>query len=466
MSTFGGIELGKRALQTNQKSLEVTGHNIANANNEAYSRQNAVQKATRPHTIPGMDSGGSVGQQGTGVEIASIERARDQFIDERIRQESGSSGYWEMKQEGLEEVEMILSEPSEQGLQEAADEFWNSLQELSGEPESKAVRATVRQKSMVLTDTFNHYDQQLDEYQRSVNSRIGNKVDEINSYGERIADLNQEIRSIESSGQKANDLRDERDHLIEGLSKITNVHTKEDAENNVMVSIGGSKLVWGDQANEMEFEVDDDDVTQSEIRWKNTGNPAQFQTGEIQGLLEVRDEEMVKYQGELDKLASGLVKEMNQIHGDGYGLDGSTGVDFFSGNTAGDIQVSEEIQAEDGLNKIAASADGAVGDGNNALEMSKIASEQIYDDGNADFNDFYKSIVSEVGVDSQRAERMIENQDQVMSQLEQQRTKISGVSLDEEMSEMIKFQHGYNSAAKVVSTMNEMLEVLVNGLIR
>ncbi len=473
MSTFGGLELTKRALQSQQGALEVTGHNIANANTKGYSRQEATMSATRPHTIPGMNQAVGAGQRGTGVEIKEVARVRDRFIDAQINKEKSEKGYWDTQKESLNHIEMVFAEPSDNGLRNAMDEFWGSLQELSAEPESNAVRATVRQKGTVMSDTFNHLDTQLDDYQQEINGRIDTKLDDINSYGRRIADINARIKNVEVSGDNANDLRDQRDLLIEELSEITNVDSREDSRSSVSVSISGHKLVSDESYNELELVVNRrEDVTSNYIEWDD-GNKARFSNGELKSLLDTRDEDIPNYREQLDTMASTLVEEFNQQHQAGYDREGNAGENFFASVseleghdqiTAANIKLSDNITAKEGTSKIAASANGAVGDGDNALELFKLSNEKILDDGNVDLGDYYNSNIAQLGIDGQRADRMVDNQDKLIKNLKQQRDSVSGVSLDEEMTKLVKYQHAYGAAARVTSSLNDMFETLLHRI--
>ncbi|SJZ44278.1 flagellar hook-associated protein FlgK [Selenihalanaerobacter shriftii] len=461
-STFGGIELGKRALQVQKKSLDVTGHNISNANTEGYSRQEAIHSTNRPHTIY---NGTGAGQVGTGVKIDQIRRIRNKFIDGQIREESSAQGRWEMREDALEQIELVFNEPSENSLRNVMDEFWGSLQELNNNPESEAVRATVRQRALSLTDTFNHLDDQLSDYRLSVNDRIGTKVEDINSYAQRIADLNGQISRIESMNQNPNDLKDKRDLLIEKLSKITSVQTQEASNGSISVSIEGQALVWQEKSNKLNLEKDPSNNNLMQIKWSNNDSKAEFSDGEIKGLLETRDEEIPKYIEQLDKMAGKMVNEFNKIHENGYGLDNSTGIKFLEGSTAKGIDVTDAIKND--LNKIATAENpDSPGDGSVALKLAQLGDEKVFSSKTATFANYYGSNIAKLGVDSQRAKRMVDNQEVLTRQLNKQRDSVSGVSLDEEMAKMIQYQHSYTAAAKFVSTMDEMLGVLVNGIKR
>jgi|GEM_PF-1625899 len=317
-STFSGIEIGKRAVQVQKKSLEVVGHNIANANTEGYSRQEVILSATSPLNVDGVGAG----QVGTGVKISKIQRMRDDFTDMRLREESTTQGMWEVTRDSLSELELIFNEPSEDGLRNMLDDYWNSLQDLNNNPESEAVRATVRERALAVTDTFNHLHSQLSEYQNSLNSRVEIKVNDINSYANQIADLNTQIVEARAVGQEANDLEDKRNLLLQKLSKITNIKVKEDEIGAVRVSISGQQLVGGSRVTELETIEDNNNDNFLKVQWKN-GNDAVFTGGEMKGLLDARDNSdsgIPYYINELDKVAVNFIEEFNKQHREGYGL--------------------------------------------------------------------------------------------------------------------------------------------------
>ncbi|MGM0500581.1 MAG: flagellar hook-associated protein FlgK, partial [Bacillota bacterium] len=185
---FSGLSVGLRALETQRKSLDVTGHNIANANNENYNKQRAVHKASYPYTAPGLSNHGGAGQFGTGVEIEKIERVKDQFINSQIFNETQTAGYWNEKQRGLEKIEYIFNEPSDSGIDTAMDQFWNSLQDLSNNPSDDAARNMVRENARNLVDSFQSVENQLVDYKESINENLTNAATSINDTTTKIAD--------------------------------------------------------------------------------------------------------------------------------------------------------------------------------------------------------------------------------------------------------------------------------------
>src|SRR5665647_644658 len=223
MTTFMGLEIGKSAIMAHQTALNVTGHNIANANTPGYTRQVANLVTNRPWHTPMLTGNATVGQLGTGVDVADIQRLRDDFVDDQIRNENRTSGYWDTQQETFAKIEVILNEPSDDGLRSVMDNFWESWQDLSAHPESEAVRSVVAQRGMAVADAFNHTFRQLTDLRQDVNSNVKIKVDEINSMAVQIKDLNQQILSISIAGKQPNDLLDKRDLLLDKLSQLVDI---------------------------------------------------------------------------------------------------------------------------------------------------------------------------------------------------------------------------------------------------
>ena len=244
-STFAGLQLGLRALQAHQMGLSVTGHNIANANTEGYSRQRITLVPSNPYTAPSFNRPRTPGQMGTGVEVAEIKRVRDEFIEMQLRMESQTTGQWQVLMDGYEQIEMIFNEPSDTGISSSLTAFWKSWQQLSLTPADLAARAVVRQTGALLADGISHTYTQLHRYREEIDGAIGVKVNRINYLAQQIADLNKQIVAVTVSGDHPNDLLDARDLLVKELAQITNIQAVTDEELQIHISVSGSSLVQG-----------------------------------------------------------------------------------------------------------------------------------------------------------------------------------------------------------------------------
>lgn len=457
-TTFFGFEIARRALQAQQTALDVTGHNVANANTDGYTRQRAVLGATEPFPMPSLNRPLITGQLGTGVKVDMIQRIRDAFIDDQFRSENHTLGEWEAKESALQQIEVILNEPSEAGLSGLFGEFWNAWQELSKNPESQVVRASLREQATTLANAINHSYQQLSQLRTDLDGNIEIKVDEINTIARQISSLNEQITKIEISGDQANDLRDKRDLLVDQLSKIIG-YTATESQRGVIIYIHGKPLVSEDNVMQLATVADPSNDGLLDVVWEDDLSAVQIQKGELYGLLDSRDTDIPYYRTQLDSLAGTLITEVNNLHSTGFGLDGSTGNDFFTGTGANDISLNAVLSD---LNIIAASQGGEAGDGLNALALAQLEKALTMSGATATFGDFYRSMISALGVDSQEASRMAKNQTLLVELVIKRREAVSGVSLDEEVINMLKFQRSFEAAARLMTVMDEMLDRIIN----
>jgi flagellar hook-associated protein 1 FlgK len=461
-STFVGIETAFRGLQAQQKALEVTGHNIANANTDGYSRQTAIISTTEPYTFPAIYRPISAGQMGTGAEVSSILRMRDSFMDSQVRQENQSLGRWQMREQSLEQLELIFNEPSTTGLSNALTQFWKDLQELAKKPENMAARSVVREQGVALAESFNHIYNQVTQLQHDLNQQLEIKVNEINSLASQIADLNNQIGKITAIGDQPNDLLDQRELLVQKLATLTNIEISTDQVNQYYITISGRSLVAGNEVTGIYLEPNIDRNGLYDVKWEDNHQNVQFRNGSVLGTLEIRDDEITFYQDTLNELAATIIQQMNAVHEAGYGLDGATGIAFFTGNSAENMAVSADILLD--LRNIAASTSSEPGDGENASAMASLMQEQILNNNTATFSDFYSSMIARLGVDGQKAKTMAENQEILVNHLKDKQESVAGVSLNEEMANMVKFQNAYNAAARMMTTMNNLLDTIINKM--
>ena len=450
------LNTARRALFAQQSALNVTGHNIANANTPGFSRQRVDMEASPPLDLP-------LGRIGTGVQIAEIRRVRDQWIDAQFRAENESSGRWEVAEQLLGQIEDLFGEPGETGLNEILGKFWNSWGDLANNPESSSARVAVQQRGITLTHAFNHLDARLRALQEDLNTSIETKVAQINSIAERIAELNVRIVTVSARGDHANDAEDERDRLMDTLSKLVNMSARESADGAITIAIGGRVLVERDAVAELTTTTRSSGYgVLRDVVWKSDGAEARITKGELGGILDVRDTKIPNYLEQLNTLALQLVQEINTLHRSGYGIGGSTGINFFEEGTSGasDMALSPDILNDPG--KIAAAAsDGSPGDNSNALAIAELRHGLTMNGDTATFGDYYSSLIATIGVQSQEAQSMRGNHQLLTEQLENERRSISGVSLDEEMTNLIKYQHAYAAAARLVTTVNDLMQSIL-----
>lgn len=462
-STFFGLNIARRALQTQQRALDVMGHNIANANTPGYSRQVALQTTTAPYTIPSRVRPMAPGQVGTGVHVSAIVRLRDQFIDMQLRNEIQSAGRWQARHDALGQIELILMEPSDLSIRDAIDKFWESLQDLSKNPESHPARAVVRERAISLTQSFQHVYKQLKDLQADLNKQVEMEAVRVNSLAQRLADVNEQIRWVSLTGQNPNDLMDTRDLLLEELSEYVNARVVIEDDGTASVSVNGFSIVMGDRWTELRT-AEDGTTGFYNIHWGDTDYTVEPKNGKLAGVLEARDVTIQGYLDDLDLIVQTIIDEFNAVHQAGYVLDGSSnGRQFFVGGGAEDFAVADAILNDLGL-IAAAKLQDSPGDGTNALELAEVFHKLTMNSGSTSISDYFTALVSGAGVAAQQAGHMVDSQRILVDHLQGRQDAVAGVNLDEEMIDMIRFQQAYNAAARVVTAMDEVLDTIITRM--
>lgn len=544
-STFGGLEISKRSLFAQQTALSTTGHNIANANTKGYTRQVVNLTASRPIEVPGLMRSNIPGQLGQGVEFDSINRIREGFLDNQFRNENKEYGSWTIRKDVLEKLEAITNEPSETGIRSVIEKFWSAWQDVSKEPENTTARAALKESTLAMTNSFNHVSQQLSDLNRDITENIGVKVREVNVILDQVARMNNEIFRVEGLGNDANDLRDQRDLMVDDLSKIVNI-TVDNTSGGYNIRMGNTELVNG--INVITSFVDPNSNSDAAgITFESAFEEGSLTSGEVYGMIYARDNYLADYEGQLDAMIATLVegdveitlpagtvlppkvpkgtllngteytgtetltdaqrvlttdtvikvKGLNAIHQLGYSLTTpvKSGIPFFTSKdesgkfTAASIQINPLIESD--IGNLAASAR-VLTDSNNNIVTDSAGNEILVKGNNAialaaaslrnkpfsfdpdetgatilrngTFDEFYRAIVGQMGVQSQEASRQATNQQMLVEQVDARRQSVSGVSLDEEMANMIKYQHAYNAAARAMTTFDEMLDKIINSM--
>ncbi len=460
MANIGGLlDIGKSALLTHQQSLNVTGHNIANVNTPGYTRQRVNLAANTPlNSAPG--------QMGDGVVAVDIQRVYDRYIDGRITTEKQSFGRWEAQKNALERVEIAFDEADGYGLSGSMTAFWNAWQDLSNSPAGHTERVSLVSQARFLAGAFNKSAADLEQQQVDLDAAVKGGIEDVNRLASEIADLNQKIGEVETGIQNANDLRDRRDTLVGRLAELIDINTFENGQGRLNISVGnGRPLVDNSQAWRLGTTPNaDGHLSVTWIDANNTANDisASIQGGRLMGWLDVRDAVIPDYRGRLDDLANELATAVNTVHAAGFDLYAAAGQIFFSGSTAADIGVDSLVAADPNRIAAAATAAGVPGDNAVAVAMADLQHASTMEGGTTGFDDFYRSIVSDVGSQVRSAADFSEHQSAMLTSLDTYRESVSGVSLDEEMLNLIKFQHAFDAAAKLVTTVDEMMQTIMD----
>lgn len=543
-STFFGLELSRRALEAQQTALDITGHNVANANTQGYTRQIVNLQATTPDTILAMGRNVSLG---TGVNLDTIGQARDAFVDRQYRLETSKQNYWVAQQDSLSKVQDMFNEPSSDSISGDLNNFWNAWSDLSKNPENMGARSVVRERAIALTDSFHHISQQITDMRNGLDANVRVNINQINTYANQIKNLNDQIKRAEVAGDNPNDLRDQRNTLVDQLSQVVNVRVIEQKDpqftdrtvNSYTVMIGN------DSASPTQTLVDDSTVYQLQnpapananglpyatLTWANgplVGQTLDLGTsvGSLKANLDIRGDQngqggyLDKLMQQFNNLAQGVANAVNALHQTGQGLiaenqltaSGPIGIDFFTDGsnsstppalptvTAANISLNSIISGD--LGRIATgtiptdagtppthSMDTSVtpnvllvnaGDGSLASGVATLANgwsalQSQISTGRfgginqnpvsaSSFSDFYGAAIAQMGVDTQEANRMKNGEDVLVTHLSNQRESYSGVSLDEEMTNLVKYQKSYSAAARMVTMMDDMLNTIVNGM--
>ncbi|VAX16876.1 Flagellar hook-associated protein FlgK [hydrothermal vent metagenome] len=561
MSIYGAMNTAKMALVTQQTALQITGQNMANVNNPNFTRQEVLLEAAFP-----IKQAGSPGMIGTGVRATAIIRRFDSFLEGQRLANNSTTGYWDARQDLLSRMEVTFNETSEFGLNNLFDNFFLGWQELSFNPQGLTERTNLVGQAQTMTQMFAKVNQDIKNLRIDLDTKITSSVTEINELSAQIAKLNEAIHEAETFNVNANDLRDKRDKLIRDLSEYVDVTSVEGSNKQVMVAIkGGRPLVIDQTVFNLSTTIRPDDALSSDIYWTDAGGSKtkitnEMTNGQIGAWVEMRDTQFPDVIDKLDLVAATMIRDINKQHSAGYGLDGSSGTDFFTGlspesyadrDNTGTATVSASIVAPDNVNlhkfRISYASSGSTltirdltrgvdvateagyssganisyfqdngmnvaidttgisngdkfvvhaandaslnmavnssivsdtdliaagettnqGDGSNALTIAQLQDTNTLNKdtasstGTATFSEFYNSIVGSIGVSSREANANYNQQEAINFELDNRREQVSGVSLDEEMINLIKFQRAYQASSRMIGVIDELLQTLV-----
>lgn len=618
-NSFGAIEIGKRSLMAHSTQINTAGHNITNADTEGYSRQRVQIKTFDPLYRPDLTREERPGQVGQGSSVESINRLRDELLDQRIVAQSNQETYWTTREKYYTMIEQVYNEPDEISVRTNMDKYWQSWQELSVYPESQAARQAVVTRGETLAESIQQRYKALSGIGDLINGDIDATVKQINTITKQIADINGEIVKVKAMGDNPNDLLDRRDLLVEKLSGLANITTDIRDDDEFMVHLEGNILVQGHIARNFEVEPMTDNNGYSRVIWSDTKNTVQVSGGTLGALIELRDVDIREQVQSLNTVTMNFADLVNDVHRAGIGMNNVTGLDFFvqhpfvtsvngnydrdgdgvddhsylfrftgtnslnpqeklglegemklsgksgtitvpyhatdtieevvarindsdgevkayldrnnrlvlkattakemenpdfvirhvedngmfltgyagilngSGaenaydfaqadasnalrgefsvspvlNPAGYVEVNPDIKG-DVLSVAAAypnsQGKSMIGDARAAVEIASIRNTDVMIGKDRTFDDYFANSVTNVGLKGEQAEMNMLSQNAIMDDLRNLRDSISGVNIDEELAEIIKFQHGYNAAAKFVSVIDQMLDTVINRL--
>jgi flagellar hook-associated protein 1 len=445
ISTFFGLETTLRGILAHQQAIDTTGHNITNANTTGYSRQTAVMGASDPYLMTaGVGNGNVLASIGTGVNVTSYQRARDQFLDLQYRTQAMQVGYQETTSEQLDQVEMGLSEPGDNGISAQLQKFWSAWGDVANTPSDPAARQALIDQGKNLSAAFKQVDDQLSTVQGQATAQyaaITGPGGDVETIATQISQLNGSIKALVAGGDSPNDLLDRRDALLDQLSKLAQVSVTDLGNGSIDVAFGGTSTPL---------------VSDTTVNWPqtldSTSPPA---GGQLGALLKLTDTSppaatagtIQAYRTQLNAVAKQLADDVNALHN-----PGGTGTDFFSYTSAATAAGTLTVNAT--VATVRTSTSGAVGDNDIARAITNLRG------GTGD--KLYTAFVTKIGGDLKNAQTGQSNANTLLSSIDDRRQSVSGVSLDEEMTNLVRFQRGYQASARAMSTIDQMLDTLIN----
>ena len=450
-------------------AIATAGHNIANSKTEGFSRQRVETAAADPHAVLGNHA-----LIGTGTYVQRIGRVNDEFLEKQIRNGQRDLSHLEEKDMVLRQTEDIFNEMNGDGLNRLMSRFFNEFRKLSNEPENEAVRQSVREASAAMVNDFHRLRREVESVREHIDARLEGHVKEINAAADELKGLNMKIRQFTMGGTPTNDLEDKRDVVLKKLSTYMDLQSHQDNEGNYVVDIKGvGPLVVGPNAEKFEVHrspADAEGKSENALDLGTTASVNNIVTHRIKGgtigaLLEARDQILSTVLERVDDLAYSVSNAVNEIHEQGFTRHGAQNVQFFKPQgvkqrAAEFIDLSDAVRSS--VNNIATAAiPDAPGDNRIAIAISGLQNQKIMSEGKATVDDWYNSIVGDVGVATARNRSGINQQKDIMTQLDKMRDQISGVSIDEETANLMQFQHTFDASAKVLQVADEMLKTVL-----
>ncbi len=444
------FNISRTSLFTYQRALSIVSDNIANANNPDYNRRVVVLGTERPDYRANFTFG-------AGVKLDHVMRVSNQITERQIRNANQNFYSAQKKSLVLSQVESLYSEPSDYGLSNLINKFFESWDNLSVDPTSSPLRTGVIQAAQQLSEKIQNIHDDLTQMKSDMRADAKNMVSKINTLTEQLHMLNKQIYEASVVGYSPNDLLDKRDALLSELSQIANINVTIDKNNVANVSIGGVFAVDG--LHRVEFKLTQEDG-KLKVQTKDGAATVSLRGGELKAVTEIFADKIPKYLENLDALGEKIFNSVNNVHIKGYTNTNppQDGVQFFTSFENGKLEINEEIL--NNPNMIAVSKDGSNGNNEIALEIAGLRNA-TFDDG-LTITENYSNYISEIANDIQVSSQDADSYNLVLAQLEQQKMQYSGVSTDEEMVNVLKYQKSYDAAAKLITLADDLLETLIN----
>jgi flagellar hook-associated protein 1 len=453
MSLVTFLSIARTALMTQQRAMDVTANNVANAQTAGYRRQRLLTT----EAMPLMTAFGTVGR---GIEMLGVDQARDLFHDASFRQDNGLLGRASTLADLYGQVEASLNEPSDTGVTGMLDGFFNAFADLGNSPSSSANREQVRRAASRLIERLHTLDSDVSRAISNATDEIRNQLGEVNSLTQRIADLNSQVLATGGPSHMAPDVKDQRDALVDQLSGMVGIKVSEHDDGTISVTSGSVALVDRGMARQLELRSGGGTTLALGV----VGDPGAFdpQTGSLDGLLESVNTGLPNVRAQLDTLAGALVAQVNALHHTGTTSTGATNTDFFdaTGVTAGSIQLAAPILASS--DAIATGTTGAAGDGGVAAAIAGLRGTNLAALGGRTLRDYMVDLATGVGSATRDAEADMETYQALADRSDALRQSVTGVNLDEEMVALVGQQQAYSAAARLISIADDMMRDLLS----
>ena len=454
MSTFTTIQTALSGLMAQQTALQVAGQNVANANTPGYHRQEAVLQAQSSPQVGGTGSS-RASVLGSGVDVTSINRLQGSFLQQQTLTADSQVGQWNLSQSTLQQIQSIISPGTGTDLSSSLSNFFSAWQQLAAEPSDETERSAVQSAGESLTSTLNGMATSLQQLATETSSGLQTRVDSINTLASSIASLNGQIASATAQGTQPNDLLDQRTQDLQQLAGLADVTTLTQNDPNGNISLGGHTLVQGTSVNQITLTQGDGG---QQLVWSNDGSAVQVNSGEVASILNMQNTTIPAYQQQLDSIASALSTSVNSLHETGVTMDNAAAGAFFDGDTAATIQLDSSITQN--VRNIAATATAdAPGDGSLATSISNIANSTLV--GGQTLQASADSMIGTIGNAVSSAGNNVTTNQALSTQLANQESSVSGVSLDEELSSIMVYQRAYQASAQVMTVCGDMMDSLL-----
>jgi flagellar hook-associated protein 1 len=452
LSSALGISLG--SLLTEEGAIATTGNNIANVNTPGYSRQVSDLAENPPVEIGNLTFG-------SGVQLQQVTSLRDSILDLRVNQETQQAGQLSSFLSSAQQIQQLFNETAGTGLQSSLTAFFSSLSQLSANPSDVNTRQAVLTAAQNLGTAFNQTSTNLSTIQTSTNVAVSQSVSQINTLTSQIAQVNQQVTAAQSSGQGAGPFIDQRQQLLTQLSNLVDISEIDAGKGSLTItSSNGAPLVVGGQSFQLTTAINPTTSFQ-DVFSQGSDITSKITSGQLSGEIQIRDQEIPSVQSSLDTLASGLANAVNTQNAAGFDLNGAPGGNLFVPPPAGGVGAADSLAvATTDPSKIAASSDGTTGDNTNANALLALQNQTIVA-GQTPLN-YYSGLIFKVGSDVSNALTEQQSNATILQQVQSLQGGVSGVDVNEEAANLIRFQAAYTASAQLSTVINTLLQTTIN----